>query len=272
MKKICFLFLSFLILVVSFAAKPKALTYPDNLNSLDRDGESRAYAYLILPPTNVSTETYELLALNFTNGVSITFRYLLSDNSVTVENSGTGNINVLIEEYSAPVLIIITFNNQYITNNLDLFYYVYLATPTAWTLASRYEYLNFAPSVVDTLYFSTRYLMSSNDIYRSEAAMPDYMRNPLPVFERFTSNLSQLPAEFYNAGYTDGVNVGSGIDINDYVLKDDVSGFIPPILSAIQAFLDIRFGSVTLGAIFLVPFSITFVWFIIRQFRGGGGD
>lgn len=272
MKKICFLFLSCLILVFSFAAKPKALTYADNLDSIASDGQSRAYAYLILPPTRISTETIDLLNLNFSSGLSINFRYLLADNSITVENSVTGEINVIVEEYTSPVLLIITFNNQYITNNLDLFYYLYEATPTAWRLTTRYEYLNFAPSAVGSLFFSTEYLMSSNDTYRNAAAMPDYMQNPLPVFETYTSNLSQLPAEFYNKGYTAGVSAGAGIDINDYVLKEDVSGFIPPILSAVQAFLDIRFGSVTLGAIFLVPFSITFVWFIIRQFRGGGGD
>lgn len=72
--------------------------------------------------------------------------------------------------------------------------------------------------------------------------------------------------------WNNGRNTGAGVDLNDYVLKDNVSGFIPPVLAAVQAFLDIRFGSVTLGAIFLIPFSITFVWFIIRQFRGGGGD
>ena len=50
----------------------------------------------------------------------------------------------------------------------------------------------------------------------------------------------------------------------------DLTGFVGGILGAIQGFFNIQLGSVKLGAIILIPFSISIVWFIIKQFRGGG--
>lgn len=50
----------------------------------------------------------------------------------------------------------------------------------------------------------------------------------------------------------------------------NLTGFVGGILGAIQGFFNIRLGNTKLGAIILIPFSISVVWFIIKQFRGGG--
>lgn len=75
-----------------------------------------------------------------------------------------------------------------------------------------------------------------------------------------------------NYGYNIGYNAGIGVDLNNYVEKNDITGWMLALIDGMSAFLSIKFGPVTLGAIILIPFSITLVWFIIRLFRGGGGD
>lgn len=64
----------------------------------------------------------------------------------------------------------------------------------------------------------------------------------------------------YDQAYQDGMNA-----VN-------IPSFIRSLLAGIAAFLNIKIGSVSIGAILLIPFSISMVWFVIRQFRGGGGN
>lgn len=52
--------------------------------------------------------------------------------------------------------------------------------------------------------------------------------------------------------------------------QSDITLWIWAVIDAISGFFSIQIGSVSLGAIVLIPFAITFAWFIIKQFRGGG--
>lgn len=87
-------------------------------------------------------------------------------------------------------------------------------------------------------------------------------------------------------GYTTGLDEGywvgldEGLKVSGYkeaydkgvqYTENTASTWFKGIFKGIQGFLDIRIMNVSIGAIILVPFAITFVWFIIRQFRGGGG-
>ncbi len=84
-----------------------------------------------------------------------------------------------------------------------------------------------------------------------------------------SSNFNRLQQSYTN-GYNAGFTAGSSIDPNDYVPVSNVVAVVQVVINAIQAFLDIKIGTVSLGAIVLIPFSISVAWFIIKQFRGGG--
>lgn len=63
----------------------------------------------------------------------------------------------------------------------------------------------------------------------------------------------------YNRGYTDGISE-SGYSQSWFL----------GIFTAISSVFSIKlFGDVTLGMIALIPFALSFVWFIIKTFRGG---
>lgn len=64
---------------------------------------------------------------------------------------------------------------------------------------------------------------------------------------------------YYNNGY----NVGQQ-DANE------ARFWFVGLFEGFQRFLDIEIMGISIGTIILVPFAITFVWFIVRQFKGGG--
>lgn len=67
----------------------------------------------------------------------------------------------------------------------------------------------------------------------------------------------------YNAAIQDAYDRGTNaVGLNNWIIA---------LLNTIAAFLNIKVGNVSIGAIALIPLSISLVWFIIRQFRGGGG-
>lgn len=67
--------------------------------------------------------------------------------------------------------------------------------------------------------------------------------------------------EQYNENYQRGINeTNEGLSMNWFTM----------IFSTIASVLSLKmFGNVSLGMIVLIPFSITFVWFIVKSFRGG---
>ena len=74
----------------------------------------------------------------------------------------------------------------------------------------------------------------------------------------------------YDDGYGTGYDVGydDGIEENIGTANWFVSSF-----EAVDSFLNIHiFPNITFGILLGIPFVIEVVWFIIRQFRGGGGD
>lgn len=74
-----------------------------------------------------------------------------------------------------------------------------------------------------------------------------------------------------NYYYAQGFEAGTGVDLDkDYIKTDDATNWITAIFRTFQAFFDIKFGSVSIGAIIIIPVAITIVWFIMRLFRGGG--
>lgn len=66
----------------------------------------------------------------------------------------------------------------------------------------------------------------------------------------------------YQAGYYDGLNANIG-----------TQNWFVSAFSAVDALLNIRIlPNITIGTIIGIPFVISLVWFIIRTFRGGGGN
>lgn len=90
--------------------------------------------------------------------------------------------------------------------------------------------------------------------------------------QAYNNSFNELTQYYYTTGYDNGYYDGSQININDYIKKDDATSWITGIFEAFGDFFSIRLGPVSIGAIILMPVSISIVWFIIRMFRGGGGD
>lgn len=91
----------------------------------------------------------------------------------------------------------------------------------------------------------------------------------------FSPDFLHTYTQGYEAGYTLGYENGYKNGYHDSYLKvvngGITSSWFTGLFDGVQGFLDIRFGQISIGAIILIPLSITIVWFIIRQFRGGGG-
>lgn len=85
--------------------------------------------------------------------------------------------------------------------------------------------------------------------------------------------------EFYNIitiGYAPAMyeNIIIGYENSGYNRGTQVSNeaqfWFVGLFEGFQRFLDIEIMGISIGTIILVPFAITFVWFIVRQFKGGG--
>lgn len=87
-------------------------------------------------------------------------------------------------------------------------------------------------------------------------------------------------------GYTTGLDEGywygldEGLKVSGYKdaydkgvakAENTASTWFKGLFDGFQRFFNIQLGGISIGAIILIPLSITFAWFIIRQFRGGGG-
>lgn len=85
----------------------------------------------------------------------------------------------------------------------------------------------------------------------------------------------------YNTGHTIGYDEGldegdrSGYDrgYNKGTADTETAKYwFTGLFEGFQGFLNIEIMGISIGTIILIPFAITFVWFIIRQFRGGGSS
>lgn len=85
----------------------------------------------------------------------------------------------------------------------------------------------------------------------------------------------------YNRGHT--IGYGEGVDEGDSAGYDrgynegtadteTAKYWFTGLFEGFQGFLNIEIMGISIGTIILIPFAITFVWFIIRQFRGGGSS
>ena len=73
----------------------------------------------------------------------------------------------------------------------------------------------------------------------------------------------------YDDGYENGYDAGYSEGVESTITQD----WIISTIGTIGAFLEIEFfPGLTFGVILGVPFIISLAWFIIRMFRGGGGD
>lgn len=87
-------------------------------------------------------------------------------------------------------------------------------------------------------------------------------------------------------GYTTGLDEGywygldEGLNLSGYKeayekgiakAENTATTWFKGIFNGLQGFLNIEIMGISIGAIILIPVAISFVWFIIRQFRGGGG-
>lgn len=95
---------------------------------------------------------------------------------------------------------------------------------------------------------------------KAEERINDILNNP-NNYNLYTEGQMQYTSEEnWSQGYNEGV-----LSANNY----STSWFMG-IFTAISSVFSIRiFGDITLGTICLIPFAISFVWFIIKVFRGG---
>lgn len=77
----------------------------------------------------------------------------------------------------------------------------------------------------------------------------------------------------YNSGYDEGDRIGYDRGYNEGTADTETAQYwFTGLFEGFQGFLNIEIMGISLGTIILIPFAITFVWFIIRQFRGGGSS
>lgn len=86
----------------------------------------------------------------------------------------------------------------------------------------------------------------------------------------------------YSRGLDEGYDIGldEGIQLSGYKeayeagiakAENTATTWFKGIFNGLQGFLNIEIMGISIGTIILIPVAISFVWFIIRQFRGGGG-
>lgn len=111
---------------------------------------------------------------------------------------------------------------------------------------------------------------SSNiiSIFPLEQSFSDTLESIRQLLVNNYSNSFDAMNDYY---YQEGFEIGTGVDLEkDYIKTDDATNWMTAIFRTFQAFFDIKFGSVSIGAIVIIPVAITIVWFIMRLFRGGG--
>lgn len=104
-----------------------------------------------------------------------------------------------------------------------------------------------------------------------------YMQNQFEIGyaqgfrEGKNEGLNASQEEAYSSGRLQGIEEGreQGYKEARADFESDATLWIWEFIKGIQGFLDIKLGSVSIGAIVLIPFGISFAWFVIRQFRGG---
>lgn len=80
-------------------------------------------------------------------------------------------------------------------------------------------------------------------------------------------------AEGLRRGYTDGYADGTADGYNEGLSAQIDTTWLTGLFNSVDAFLNIRiFPNITFGVLLGIPFVISVAWFIIRMFRGGGGD
>lgn len=148
-----------------------------------------------------------------------------------------------------------------------------------------YRYIYTYP-VSATIQFCDVYLQASGFLeYEAFTFNTDYVFLYYPVVEQARTQGYQQAQDYYTGiyyapggtgyntiystgdanGYARGFSAGQNTQIN--------TNWLVGMWQAVDAFFSIRlFNDITFGWLFGVPFAISVVWFIIRQFRGGGGD
>lgn len=78
----------------------------------------------------------------------------------------------------------------------------------------------------------------------------------------------------YSKGYDEGDEHGYGVGYQEGTADTQTAQYwFTGLFNGFQGFLNIEImNGLTIGTLILIPFAITFVWFIIRQFRGGGSS
>lgn len=78
----------------------------------------------------------------------------------------------------------------------------------------------------------------------------------------------------YEVGYNDGYEHGEYIGIiQGQTHQIEQTNFMVEMFNALDSFLNIRLlPNITIGLLVFIPLMISLTWFIIKAFRGGGGD
>ena len=80
-------------------------------------------------------------------------------------------------------------------------------------------------------------------------------------------------AEGQRIGYADGYADGTADGYNEGLSAQIDTTWLTGLFNSVDAFLNIHiFPNITFGVLLGIPFVISVAWFIIRMFRGGGGD
>ena len=164
--------------------------------------------------------------------------------------------------------------------------YIYIAIYGSNNLSSNITELD----LQEITYYQIKIDNSEDDYYSFYVNNSLFSLTPLKEAHSIygTNEISQLIAELYgvngdrlneipynkgyNEGYNKGLSDGAGVDLNDYIEKANGISWFTALLQGFDNFFSIHLGPVTIGQLFLIPISISMVWFIIRLFRGGGGD
>lgn len=252
LNKILLLAITLILLLCGLSIKPKALS--SNIP------QSEGYILTFNKSTSNGTiMNSQSLSINwFNNELSIVDN---EESSTRTINITKNYVSIFYEYYLYNYNIVILESNYFTQTEQDtteLYRYNYRTQSHLDDMV-----LNLSPNMVGIIYLG-------GDI----EDRVEYIREKLRITYRSTDSIlnSINYNKGYNTGYDIGFDDGSNINLEDYVEKNNVMSWITGFISTLGGFFAIKFGSVSLGAIVLIPVAISLVWFILRLFRGGGSN
>lgn len=211
--------------------------------------------------------TYEIIGVN-----QIRFIIYILD-AYTIEELPEVNVNIMGLDENGHQYYMFGEDTQFLRfqslDNLDYDAYI-------WNhLASENE-------IENALFYFFEYNYVETEQGELTFVDDNYFPNILKNFKQYSRGYD----EGFNFGYADGIEEGYGngleIGYRDGITEGYAEGFndgessqidvnfMQSIFTSLDAFFQIHFApNLTIGELFLAPLIIWFVWFIIKQFKGG---